>query len=56
MTDGNEWIVVDFKFGGEHPEYHDQVREYMTLLRQMGHSRVSGFLWFVYSNKIVEVV
>ena len=56
MTDGEEWIVVDFKFGGEHPEYHDQVREYMTLLRQMGHNRVSGYLWFVYSNKIVEVV
>ena len=56
MTDGNEWIVVDFKFGGEHPEYHEQVREYMALLRQMGHNNVSGYLWFVYSNKIVEVV
>jgi len=55
MTDGKEWIVVDFKFGGEHPEYHDQVREYMSLLHQMGHTRVSGYLWFVYSNRIVEV-
>ena len=55
MTDGREWIVVDFKFGGEHPEYHDQVREYMQLLRQMGHSPVSGYLWFVYANRIVEV-
>ena len=55
MTDGQEWIVVDFKFGGEHPEYHDQVREYMQLLRQMGHSHVSGYLWFVYANRIVEV-
>ena len=55
MTDGNEWIVVDFKFGSEHPEYHEQVREYMSLLCQMGHNHVSGYLWFVYSNKIVEV-
>ena len=55
MTDGQEWIVVDFKFGGEHPEYHDQVREYMDLLQQMGHSQVSGYLWYVYANRIVEV-
>ena len=55
MTDGTEWVVVDFKFGSERPEYHDQVREYMNLLRQMGHSQVTGYLWFVYSNKIVAV-
>ena len=55
MTDGQEWIVVDFKFGGEHPEYHDQVREYMDLLQQMGHCQVSGYLWYVYANRIVEV-
>ena len=55
MTDGTEWVVVDFKFGSERPEYHNQVREYMNLLRQMGHSQVTGYLWFVYSNKIVAV-
>ena len=55
MTDGREWVVVDFKFGGEHPEYHDQVREYMHLLQQMGHTAVSGYLWYVYANRIVEV-
>ena len=55
MTDGHETIVIDFKFGGEHSEYHDQVRNYMQLLRQMGMPQVSGYLWFVYSNKIVEV-
>ena len=55
MTDGTEWIVVDFKFGRERDEYHDQVRQYMDLLRSMGHTRVSGYLWFVYNNQIVEV-
>ena len=55
MTDGTEWVVVDFKFGRERDEYHDQVRQYMDLLRQMGHTRVSGYLWLVYSNRIVEV-
>ena len=55
MTDGQEWIVVDFKFGHSRNEYHDQVREYMSLLSAMGHSHIRGYLWFVYSNQIVEV-
>ena len=56
MTDGQEWIVVDFKFGRPREEYMAQVREYMQLLRSMGHRNIHGYLWFVYSNKIEEVV
>lgn len=55
MTDGSQTIVVDFKFGSERTDYHDQVREYMNLLTEMGMPQVRGYLWFVYSNKIVEV-
>ena len=55
MTDGSQTVVVDFKFGSPRDEYHDQVREYMHLLSQMGHTRIQGFLWFVYSNQIFEV-
>ena len=55
MTDGNEWIVVDFKFGHPDPEYHAQVRRYMDLLVSMGHQNIKGYLWYVYSNKIEEV-
>ena len=56
MTDGHEWIVVDFKFGAPKPEYHDQVREYMQLLASMNpENAVKGYLWFVYSNHIEEV-
>ena len=55
MTDGNEWIVVDFKFGHPDPEYHTQVRRYMDLLASMGHQNIKGYLWYVYSNKIEEV-
>ena len=55
MTDGHEWIVVDFKFGTPKPDYHDQVRQYMSLLAAMGHQNIHGFLWYVYSNKIEEV-
>ena len=55
MTDGNEWIVVDFKFGHPDPEYHTQVRRYMDLLSSMGHQNIKGYLWYVYNNKIEEV-
>ena len=55
MTDGNEWIVVDFKFGHPEPEYHQQVHRYMDLLSSMGHHNIKGYLWYVYSNKIEEV-
>lgn len=55
MKKDDEVIVVDFKFGHPRDEYHQQVREYITLLRQMGHKNVSGYLWYVYSNKITEV-
>lgn len=48
-------IIVDFKFGNPKPEYNRQVREYITLVSQMGYKDVKGYLWFVYSNKIVEV-
>ena len=55
MTNGQETHVVDFKFGSPKAEYHEQVREYMHLLSNMGHTCIKGWLWYVYSNKIVEV-
>ena len=67
MTDGHEWIVVDFKFGSPKPEYHDQVRRYMNLLAEMtapasslaasptSLPTIRGYLWYVYSNQIEEV-
>jgi ATP-dependent exoDNAse (exonuclease V) beta subunit len=56
MTDGKNTVVIDFKFGRQREEYRQQVLEYMNLLSQMGHHHVTGFLWFVYSNQIIEVV
>ena len=55
MTDGQQTIVVDFKFGREREEYHEQVRQYMALLQRMGHNNIRGYLWFVYANRVVEV-
>ncbi len=52
----NEIIVIDFKFGKPHAEYHDQVRQYMSQLKGMGYSCVKGYLWYVYPNKVENVV
>ena len=67
ITDGHQWIVIDFKFGSPKPEYHDQVRRYMQLISDMTDSgeslashlslstSIKGYLWYVYSNHIEEV-
>lgn len=55
MTDGKEFVVVDFKFGKERKEYKKQVQQYMEILIRMGHKKVSGYLWYVVKNNVVEV-
>ena len=55
MKDGKETVVVDFKFGKPKEEHQEQVRGYMDLLREMGYQNITGYLWYVYPNKVVEV-
>ena len=55
MTDGKQTIVVDFKFGKPKEEHHTQVKEYMTLLKEMGYDNVKGYLWYVYANEVLSV-
>lgn len=55
MTNGKEFVVVDFKFGKEREEYKKQVQQYMEILIRMGHKKVSGYLWYVVKNNVVEV-
>ena len=55
MKDG-EVVVVDFKFGKKHADYHGQVRHYMSLLASMGYSHIRGYLWYVFNNEVEEVV
>ena len=57
MTDGTNWVVVDFKFAAPKPEHESQVRNYMSLIRQMHPDQtVTGYLWYIYPNRIVEVI
>ena len=55
MIKNDTAVIVDLKFGKENKKYHDQVKEYISLLQQMGFSNVEGYLWFVYKNKIIKV-
>ncbi len=49
-------IVVDYKFGYKESKIHkDQVEEYMSLLKQMGHKEVSGYIWYIKTNKIISL-
>ena len=54
MRDG-EAVVVDYKFGEERKGYRWQVGRYMKLLRQMGYSRVKGYLWYVKNHKVEQI-
>ena len=49
-------VVVDYKFGELDTERHRrQIREYLRLLRDMGHTKTEGFLWYVRLGKIEKV-
>ena len=55
MVTEEETVVVDFKFGKPKEEYRKQVEEYMVLLKRMGYSRIKGYLWYVFDNRITEI-
>ena len=49
-------VVVDYKFGERMDKrHHNQVKNYLQLIRQMGYQDVKGYLWYVELNKIEEV-
>ena len=56
MLRGDEVVVVDYKFGQRLLKSHQaQVRNYLRLIREMGYTQVSGFLWYVELGKIEAV-
>jgi ATP-dependent exoDNAse (exonuclease V) beta subunit len=54
LRDGKT-IIVDFKFGEENPDYFHQVRQYKTLISEMGYAAVEAFIWYVDKNKVISV-
>lgn len=55
ILDGDAVTVIDYKFGEEKDSYAWQVRAYCKLYRQLGYKKVSGYIWYVPDNKVVEV-
>lgn len=49
-------VVIDFKFGSPKEEYRSQVRNYIRLLSDMGDTPVKGYLWYVYTDEVEEVM
>ena len=55
MVDGDELVVVDFKFAKQDEEHLQQVRGYMGIFQKLGYTQVRGYVWYVATNKIIEV-
>lgn len=56
MIRGGRAVVVDYKFGKPQPQYGEQVREYASTLAQMGYDDVRGYLWYIKSGNIEQIV
>jgi ATP-dependent exoDNAse (exonuclease V) beta subunit len=48
--------IIDYKFGQPDPKYLSQVRAYMDLYRALGHTPVTGTLWYIRENGADEWV
>ncbi len=51
----NETVIIDFKTGEPRNKDLSQVKEYASLLSQMGYSNISGYLIYLQDLKVVAV-
>jgi ATP-dependent exoDNAse (exonuclease V) beta subunit len=49
-------VIVDFKTGEKKKSDHQQVLDYMDLLRQMNYQSIEGYLLYLSNKEIVEVM
>ena len=52
---GDKWQVIDFKTGKPRTKDHEQVKEYMAILREMGYHDLQGFLVYLDPVTVTEV-
>ncbi len=52
---GNKAIVLDYKTGDEDPLHEKQIRNYGTVLRQMGFAETELFLFYPQLKKTIAV-
>ena len=55
VFEGDRVRVLDIKTGRPHETHHDQVREYMQRLGELGHAHVEGALLYVRSRTLEPV-
>lgn len=55
MSDGEQTIIIDYKFAKPRSEHDAQVKRYIKMLQKLGHQNVSGYLWYVLKGEIVAV-
>ena len=55
ICDDHETIVIDYKTGKKNQAHLDQVAKYARLLREMGYTNVSGYVWYLRTKDIVKV-
>lgn len=55
MTDNGNVTVVDYKFGEPDERHRRQASGYCDLLKQMGYTQVSAWLWYVEKDILEEV-
>jgi len=55
IYDSKQMTVIDFKTGKQLERHQEQVRQYMSLLYDMGYQNISGYLWYIQNNNIVKV-
>jgi hypothetical protein len=55
MTTPTQTVAVDFKSGQHRPADEEQLREYMSLLVQMGMPQVKGYLFYTQEGRHIEI-
>lgn len=55
VIEGHSARVLDIKTGKAHQSHHDQVKDYMARLREVGFTEVEGALLYVRSGTIEQV-
>ena len=56
IKNGDDVIIVDYKFGEHHRSYDRQLKRYADLWMRMGYNVQSASLWYVNTGEIVAVV
>ncbi len=56
MINGNKAVVVDFKTGDHNKTDLQQVKDYVTILRQMNFTEVEGYVLYLNDREVVDAL